>query len=126
MKTSVIGLVSLALALAGCNGSGESVTLETGIIGSWRSENVGLDFPMWMVKTFQTDGTVKTEFYSKRKGKIIHHVDASMSREWRMVDGFLHMGKTQPDGTFKTEGRPRTVSKTSSGTVLIDGYTREK
>ena len=35
------------------------------IIGSWRSENVGLDFPMWMVDTYRADGTGTTDFYSQ-------------------------------------------------------------
>jgi hypothetical protein len=102
-------------------------TLEKAVLGSWRSEDLGLDFPIWMVDTYAADGTVRTDFYSKPKGKEIHHKDKTTRGNWRIRDGGLEVGKLQEDGTFKREGQPRRIQTDSAGKVVsIGGWTRVK
>lgn len=43
--------------------------------GSWKSPDLGLDFPIWMVDTYNADGTVQTDLHSKPKDKEVHHKD---------------------------------------------------
>ena len=56
--------------------------------GSWKSENLGLDFPIWMVDTYSADGSVRTDFYSKPKDKEIHHKDETRGEAFSAVPSF--------------------------------------
>src|SRR5688572_394395 len=66
---------------------------EQAVVGSWRSEDLGLDFPIWMVDTYAADGTVRTDFYSKPRDKEIHHADKTSHGNWRIGQGRLEVGK---------------------------------
>jgi hypothetical protein len=93
--------------------------------GSWKSPDLGLDFPIWMVDTYHADGTVQIDFYSKPRDKEIHHKDKTRQSRWRIANNALEVGKLDDAGEFKREGQPRRIKTDASGKVVaIDGWTR--
>jgi hypothetical protein len=93
--------------------------------GSWKSPDLGLDFPIWMVDTYNADGSVQTDFYSKPKEKEIHHKDKTRQAHWRIANNALEVGKVNDAGEFKREGQPRRIKTDASGKVVaIEGWTR--
>ncbi|HUX00684.1 MAG: hypothetical protein WBD63_00160 [Phycisphaerae bacterium] len=106
---------------------GLAVPPNQAVLGSWRSEDFGLDFPIWMVDTYMADGTVKTDFFSKPRGQVIHHTDKTMHRHWRIRDDALEVGTLAADRSFHIEGQPRPIETGASGNVIsIKSWTREK
>src|SRR2546428_4123019 len=61
--------------------------------GSWKSPDLGLDFPIWMVDTYNADGTVQIDFYSKPKDKEIHQKEKTRHWRWRIANNALEVGK---------------------------------
>ena len=93
--------------------------------GSWKSENLGLDFPIWMVDTYAADGSVQTDFYSKPRNTEIHHKDKKRHARWRIAKNALEIGALNTAGEFEREGEPRRVKTDASGKVVaIDGWAR--
>src|SRR5260221_6295896 len=93
--------------------------------GAWMSENLGMDFPIWMVDTYSADGNLRTDFYSKPKDKEIHHKDETQHARWRIANNALEVGELNDAGEFKREGQPRRIKCDASGKVVaIEGWTR--
>jgi hypothetical protein len=93
--------------------------------GSWKSPDLGLDFPIWMVDTYNADGTVRTDFYSKPRDKETHHKDKARQARWRIENNALEVGKLNDAGEFKREGQARRIKTNGSGKVVaIEGWTR--
>ncbi len=117
-------LIVTFLSLMGCSDSPraersqEHGSIHDQIIGKWQSENLGLDFPIWMLDTYHADGTVITEFYSKASEKVIRHDDKTRTQHWRLHDGALELGHLTPGGKFETESRPRRIHMDEGGKVL--------
>ncbi len=117
--TTLIVLITATVAFAQTRPA--SPVLE----GSWKSPDLGLDFPIWMVDTYNADGTVQTDFYSKPKDKEIHHKDKTRQSRWRIANNALEVGKSNDAGEFKREGQPRRIKTDKSGKVVaIEGWTR--
>ena len=99
-------LLVFTLAITGCTKSPAAdrtrcVILESQIVGSWRSENVGLDFPMWLVDTYRADGTVTTVLYSKPRTEEVRHEDKAINHFWRLTNGALEVGNKTDAGVFE-------------------------
>jgi hypothetical protein len=123
MRTLPVLIVLVAATVAFAQPRPASPVLD----GSWKSPDLGLDFPIWMVDTYNADGTVQTDFYSKPKDKEIHHKDKTMKRHWRIANNALEVGQLNAAGEFKREGQPRRIKTDASGKVVgIDGWTRLK
>jgi hypothetical protein len=116
--TTLIVLVAATVAFA------QSRPASPVLDGSWKSPDLGLDFPIWMVDTYKADGTVLTDFYSKPKDKEIHHKDKTQQSRWRIANNALEVGNLNA-GEFKREGQPRRIRTDASGKVVaIEGWTR--
>jgi hypothetical protein len=121
MRTLTTLIVLIAATLAFAQTRPASPVLD----GSWKSPDLGLDFPIWMVDTYNADGTVQTDFYSKAKGKEIHHNDKAQHARWRIANNALEVGELNDAGEFKRDGQPRRIKTDASGKfVAIDGWTR--
>ena len=78
-----------------------------------------------MVDTYDTDGTVQIEFYSKPRDREIHHKDKTREQRWRIANNALEVGNLNDAGEFKREGQPRRIKTDASGKVVaIEGWTR--
>lgn len=123
---NLVALITVLLAvIAIANPKTELTELEKGILGSWKSPDLGLDFPIWMVDTYAGDHTVQTDFYSKPKDEVIHHKDKVMHAHWRIANNALEVGKLDEAGTFTREGQPRPIKTDSAGKVTsIADWTR--
>jgi len=78
-----------------------------------------------MVDTYAADGTVRTEFCSKPRGKEIHHEDKTRHGNWRIQDGAVEVGNLDEGGAFKREGQPRPIRTDPAGKVVsIGAWTR--
>jgi hypothetical protein len=94
-------------------------------VGSWRSENLGLDFPIWMVDTYASDGSVTTDFFAQPKGQVIQDKPSTRRRNWRIQGGSLEVGTIDAAGTFKRDGQPRPIRTDAAGKVTsVGGWTR--
>src|SRR5688500_16538997 len=93
------------------------------VTGSWQSEDMGLDFPIWMVDTYSANGTALTEFFSKPQQEVKKGPKV-MRRMYRITDGFLKIGEMR-DGQFIVEGQPRQIVLDDHGKVRsIGGFKR--
>lgn len=84
--------------------------VERQIVGSWRSESIEGDFPVWMTSSYRANGIVVTKFYAGRRGRIYHYTDQTTSQHWRVRDGYVEVGTQTPDGEFQVEGVPRAIT----------------
>jgi hypothetical protein len=111
-------MVLFVLALAGCGKNPQTTppatpsankqpTINEQVIGSWRSENVGLDFPIWMVDTYNADGTATTDFYSKPKNAEADIKNKTIQQHWQIVNNALEVGEKTPGGEFQRQGMAR-------------------
>lgn len=117
--TTLIFLIATTVAIA------QTRPASTVLDGSWRSPDLGLDFPIWMVDTYNADGSVQIEFYSKPKLEEIHHADKTRQAHWRIANNSLELGKLNESGEFKREGQPRPIKTDRSGKVIaIEEWTR--
>jgi hypothetical protein len=129
-----LAFLALSFAITGCTNSPTSVptavpsaSLESQIIGSWRSENVGLDFPMWLVDTYRVDRTVTTVVISKPKTEEVRHDDLAIHHFWRVTKAVLEVGNKTDAGQIEREGRPRPLIVAEDGLLIgIQGWTREQ
>ena len=127
MRSVIVPLALLAAVASASFAQTRSAppALERAVLGSWRSPDPGLDFPAWMVNTYAADGTVQIDFFSKPRGKEIHHEDKARLARWRVRNNALEVGKVDDAGTFTREGQPRAIKTDSSGKVVsIGGWTR--
>ncbi len=77
-----------------------------------------------MVDTYNADGTVQVDFYSKPKDKEIHHRDKTRQAHWRIANNALEVGNLNDAGVFKREGQPRRIKTDGAGKVVaIEGWT---
>jgi hypothetical protein len=121
MRILITLIVLTAAAVASAQSRPASPVLE----GSWKSPDLGLDFPIWMVHTYHADGTVRIDFYAKPRGKEVHHEDQTRHARWRIANKELEIGKLNDAGEFKREGQPRRIKADASGKVVaIEGWTR--
>jgi hypothetical protein len=117
--TTLIALIAVTLAFA------ETRLPSPVLEGSWRSPDLGLDFPICMVDTYKADGSVQIDFYSKPRDKAIHHKDKTRHARWRIANNALEVGKLNDAGEFKRDGEPRQIKTEPSGKVVaITGWTR--
>ncbi|HEX8341522.1 MAG TPA: hypothetical protein VF624_11490 [Tepidisphaeraceae bacterium] len=121
MRTLTTPIVLLAASVAFAQTRPASPVLD----GSWKSPDLGLDFPIWMVDTYNADGSVQTDYYSKPRDKEIHHKDQAQRRRWRIANNALEVGELRDAGEFEREGQPRRIKTDASGEVVaIEGWTR--
>lgn len=117
--TTLVVLLTATVAFA------ETQSVSPVLDGSWKSPDLGLDFPIWMVDTYNADGTLQTDFYSKPKDKEIHHKEKTRHVRWRIANGALEVGKLSDAGEFNPEGQPRRIRVDASGKVVaIEDWTR--
>lgn len=117
--TTLIVLIAATVAFA------QTRPASTLLDGSWKSPDLGLDFPIWMVDTYNADGTMQVDFYSKPKDKEIHHKGKTRQAHWRIANNALEVGKLNDGGEFKREGQPRRIQTDATGKVVaIEGWTR--
>lgn len=88
------------------------------VVGRWKSPNLGLDFPIWMVDTYSADGTMTTDFYSeKTPGQPVHHAQKRQQGIFHIENGAMVVGHSAPDGKFEAEGQPRWITRDKNGRV---------
>ena len=117
----ILIILSLLFCLTGCTRT------DNNVVGVWQSENVGLDFPIWMVDTLYTDGTVRVEFYSKPNDKVIEHPDQTHFEKWRIEYGQLEFGNIQENGEFVRSGMRCDIEVDKDGALRqIKGWKRIK
>lgn len=94
------------------------------LVGSWKSPDLGLDFPIWMVDTFAADRTVRTDVYSKPRDEVVHHKLQTKHRRWRVRDGVVEVGAFDEAGVFVREGKARVIRRDDAGKAVgIDDWT---
>jgi hypothetical protein len=121
MRTLTTLIVLIAAAVAFAQTRPAPPVLE----GSWKSPDLGLDFPMWMVDTYAADGTVQIDFYAKPSNKEIPDKFKTRQARWRIQNNALEVGKIDDAGAFEREGQPRPIKTDASGKVIaIVGWTR--
>lgn len=99
--------------------------VEKGVVGSWRSEDIGLDFPMWMVDSYAADGSVQTDIFGQKPGKPVYHSDKVVHRRWRIQNGSLEVGNVDSTNTFHRDGQKRPIKTDAAGKIVsIGGWTR--
>lgn len=84
-----------------------------------------MDFPIWMVHTLNHDGTVKTDFYSQPRDKVLHHDKQTRQGRWRIRGVKLEFGKLDDAGNFEQEGASWPIAVNKSGELAsVSGWTR--
>ena len=124
MRYSIIIVALTSLTVASAQSRPALSPVEQQLLGSWKSPNLGLDFPIWMVDTYAADGSVLTNFYSKPRDKEILSKD-KIDHHWRIKNGALEVGKIAEGGSFEIEGQPRRIKLDAAGKVTsVDGWVR--
>ena len=119
MRRTTINYCISLLVLAAAAAAGPAV--DPTILGCWRSEDIGLDFPQWMVDTYSADGSVQTDFFAQRPGKQVVHGKQVLHMRWRISNNAVEIGKVEESNSFHREGLPRPIKKDANGKVISIG-----
>ena len=129
-------MVVFMLALTSCGKNPETTPAATTsgnkkpsineqVMGSWRSGNVGLDFPIWMVDTYSVDGTATTDIYSRPKSAKADIKNEMIHQYWQIANNALEVGDKTPTGKFQREGMARPLQIDTNGKLIgIAEWTR--